>query len=121
MKKSIYEIDTKLDTLINRLNQAISTSNKAQRKMELDHSKCPVDEDHIHELFESWYEEIIKAYWDPKHNYFQRFSERVFLDIKTFFKTTILTTGNIAKALTAIFVLLAAVGGLFYGLMKLAQ
>jgi hypothetical protein len=114
IKHSIQKIETKIDSLCTTLDKAIKQSMEAQKKF-------VVDDDHILNVVESWYTDVIERFADPEHDFSKRLNRRIVNDVKDFVKDTILTSGNIAWALTAITVFVGGIGLVAYLAVKAAQ
>lgn len=120
IKSEVSQIHTTLDELVGKLTEAIEASSKAQSKLTLDHSHCPVDDDAIVSIVETWYQGLLEKYRDPDHELSKAFTARTIQDTKQFFKDIIFTTGNLSKAIGAIVGLLSGFGFVVYLAIRLA-
>ena len=80
-----------------------------------------MNEDAIQELFNSWYGAIISEYNNLESPRGKRFTAKIILDVKTWLKDSILTTGNIVWSLTAMIIFFGGIGLIVFLATTLAE
>lgn len=116
----VHNIESKIDTLIVRIDKAIGISDKINKDANLHSKYCPLNKDAIIDIVEDWHAGVMSDLADPETPLGIKVTDKVRRDIKIIFKSTFLTWGALAKAMIAIGTVGGILGAIIVGLMHLS-